>query len=90
MPSQSERIYFSTVCPHTPGSLMSLLAIIEKYGVNMTKIESRPVKNKVGEYRFFIEADCDIASETTKAMLQEIRVHTLECKLLGAYSKTGR
>ena len=68
---------------------MGLLSIIAKHGVNMTKIESRPVKNKVGDYRFFIEADCDIASETARDLLQEIKVHTLECKLLGAYSKNG-
>ena len=82
LPSHSERIYFSAVCPHTPGSLVELLSIIAKHGVNMTKIESRPVKNKVGDYRFFIEADCDVALKTTKAMLQEIRINTLECKLL--------
>ena len=87
LPKTSERIFFSAVCPHRPGSLIELLTIIAKHGVNMTKIESRPVKNKVGEYRFFIEADCDISSNTTKEMLDEIRLHTLESKLLGAYNK---
>ena len=87
LPTKSERVYFSTVCPHEPGSLLSLLQIIASYGVNMTKIESRPVKNKVGEYRFFIEADCDIASENVQKMLAEIKANTIECKLLGAYSR---
>lgn len=87
LPEHSERVYFSAVCPHHPGSLVELLSIIAKYGVNMTKIESRPVKNKVGDYRFFIEADCDIAAEEVQSLLKEIQIHTLECKLLGAYSK---
>ena len=82
----STRVFFSTVCPHRPGSLLELLQIIAKYGINMTKIESRPVKNKVGDYRFFIEADCDIASAQVQEMLGSIRENTLECKLLGAYS----
>ena len=53
----------------------------------MTKIESRPVKNRVGEYRFFIEADCDIDLAETKELLAAIRENTLECKILGAYSQ---
>lgn len=87
LPQESERVFFSTVCPHKPGSLLQLLEIIKRFGINMTKIESRPVRNKVGEYRFFIEADCDIASKEVQSLLAEIRVHTLECKLLGAYSQ---
>ncbi len=87
LPAHSNRVFFAAVCPHRPGSLLELLQIIAKYGINMTKIESRPVKNSPGDYRFFIEADCDIASEEVKAMLQAIEKGTLECKLLGAYSR---
>lgn len=86
LPNDSTRIFFSTVCPHKPGSLLQLLQIISKYGVNMTKIESRPVKNRVGEYRFFIEAECNIGDNCVQDMLQAIRENTLECKLLGAYN----
>lgn len=87
LPKTSERIFFSAVCPHRPGSLLSLLRVIAKYGVNMTRIESRPVKEKVGDYRFFIEADADIAAAETKELIENIRENTLECKLIGAYSK---
>ncbi len=89
LPKKSERIFFSAVCPHRPGSLLSLLRVIANCGVNMTKIESRPVKDKVGDYRFFIEADADIADTQTQKMLSEIRESTLECKLLGAYSQNA-
>lgn len=87
LPETSERIFFSAVCPHRPGSLVELLQIIAKYDINMTKIESRPVKNRPGDYRFFIEADCDIGSKEVKEMLAAIEADTLECKLLGAYSQ---
>ena len=87
LPETSERIFFSAVCPHRPGSLVELLQIIAKYGINMTKIESRPVKNRPGDYRFFIEADCDIGSKEVREMLAAIEADTLECKLLGAYSQ---
>lgn len=89
MPAHSERVFFTAVCPHKPGSLLELLHIIADYGVNMTKIESRPVKDKHGDYRFFIEADCDVADARVQEMLAAIRENTLECKLLGAYKNNG-
>ena len=85
LPKTSGKIFFSTVCPHRPGSLLELLQIIAKYGINMTKIESRPIKERSGDYRFFIEADCDISDEKVVEMLKSIEENTLECKLIGAY-----
>ena len=87
IPEHSERVFVSAVCPHRPGSLLELLHVIAKYGINMTKIESRPVKNRHGDYRFFIEADCDIGSAQVRELLNSIKETTLECKLLGAYNQ---
>ncbi len=87
MPERSDRVFFSAVCPHRKGSLVELLQIIAKYDINMTKIESRPVKGRPGDFRFFIEADCDIGDERVKEMLSAIESNTLECKLLGAYNR---
>ena len=87
LPTVSSRIYFSAVCPHKPGGLLELLQVILEHGVNMTKIESRPVKNRPGDFRFFIEADCNIGDESTQEMLNSIKERTLECKLIGAYSR---
>ncbi len=87
LPKTSERVFFSAVCPHRKGSLVELLQIIAKYDVNMTKIESRPVKDRPGDFRFFIEADCNVGEKVTQKMLSEIRENTLECKLLGAYNR---
>ena len=83
----SERIFFSAVCLHKYGSLLEVLQIIANSNINMTKIESRPVKGCPGEFRFFIEAECDIASVQVQEMLLKIRENTLECKLLGAYNR---
>ena len=87
LPKTSERVFFSAVCPHRKGSLVELLQIIAKYDINMTKIESRPVKDRPGDFRFFIEADCNIGDESVQEMLDSIRENTLECKLLGAYNR---
>ena len=88
LPENSDRIFFSAICPHKPGSLLKLLQLIAGFGVNMTKIESRPVKDRPGDYSFFIEADCNISSNEVQTMLLEIERNTLECKLLGAYTRS--
>lgn len=85
MPKTSNKIFFTAACPHRPGSLLELLRIIADHGVNMTRIESRPVKDKPGDYLFFVEAEGDIGSERVQKMLGEIEKNTLACKLLGAY-----
>ena len=86
LPSSGNRVFISAVCPHRPGSLLELLQIIAKFGINMTKIESRPVKDRPGDYRFFIEADCDLSSPHVTEMLKAVKEGTLECKLLGSYT----
>lgn len=87
LPENGDKIFFSAVCPHRPGSLLSLLQIIAEYGINMTKIESRPVKNRPGDYRFFVEAEGDVGSELVQKALGKIASETLECKLIGAYKR---
>lgn len=86
LPKNSQKVYFSIVCPHRPGGLLEMLDVIARHNVNMTKIESRPVRNRPGEFRFFIEADCDIATAGVQEMLQAVQNKALECKLLGAYN----
>jgi prephenate dehydratase len=83
--THSSRVYFSVVCAHHPGALLGILGIIAAYGLNMTKIESRPIKNSVGEYRFFLEADGDYASPHVRNALQAVKNAALSFKLLGVY-----
>jgi prephenate dehydratase len=81
----SKLIYFVAKLSHTAGSLYALLGILNAYKLNMTKIESRPIKDKPGEYRFFIEIEGDYSSPVISQALQQIEGACLEFKLLGCY-----
>lgn len=83
--AHSRRVYFSATCPHVPGGLMGLLKIIADGGFNMTKIESRPIKERLGEYRFFIEIDGDYFSPEFTAAMRKIGEGAGEIKVLGVY-----
>ncbi len=51
----------------------------------MTRINSRPIKDKFGEYRFFIEVEGDFAGEKLQAVLNNIKKVANSFKILGVY-----
>lgn len=81
--ASSRKIFFSATCNHKPGELLDMLALIRE--LNMTKIESRPIKNRPGEYRFFIEIEADISREDTRKILDKVAKTARSFKLLGCY-----
>lgn len=85
LPPVSVMIFFCAVCAHKPGALIGLLKIFQRYGLNLTRIESRPVKEMFGQYRFFIEFVGDIGNERVVKALSEARAYCIQFKLLGAY-----
>ncbi len=84
-PEHSVMVFFSAVCQHKPGALVNLLKIFRRYSLNLTRIQSRPVKEQFGQYRFFIEIAGDIGNERVKAALSEAKHVCSSFKLLGAY-----
>lgn len=83
--SPSRRIFFSAECPNKSGALLTLLNLISAHGINMTKLQSRPIKNRPEQYRFFIEIEGDYSSAATRAALKEIAGSVAAFKLLGCY-----
>lgn len=79
-------IFLCAVCKHKPGTLLSLLNVFAECGHNLTRIESRPIKNVFGEYRFFIELEGDIADRGVKEMLEHARAECKQFRILGAYN----
>lgn len=83
--AHSRKIYFSVTCANRSGALIELLACVSKYGLNMTRIESRPIKNAPDEYRFFLEIEGDYSDRNVKNALSEIENAANSFKLLGCY-----
>ncbi|MCD8200478.1 MAG: ACT domain-containing protein [Clostridia bacterium] len=81
----SKKVYISVTTIHAPGALTALLGIFGMAQINMSKIESRPIKDKPGEFRFFIELEGDITSEKMTKALESVRAAAQSFSLLGAY-----
>lgn len=67
-----------------PGSLASVLAVLASAGINMSKLESRPLRGERWKYLFFADLDCDITINPD--VLDALREHCLRIKVLGAYA----
>lgn len=82
---QSAMVFFCAVCAHRPGALLGLLKIFQRHSLNLTRIESRPVKDSYGVYRFFIEFAGDITTERVRNALSDAEAYCTQFKLIGAY-----
>lgn len=71
--------------PHRSGSLYHILSHFIYNGLNMTKIESRPIEDRNWEYRFFIDFEGNLADSSVKNALRGLREETRNMKVLGNY-----
>ena len=69
---------------HRPGTLVAALERLARAGVNLTKIESRPVPGSPWEYVFYVDVRFDSAQEA-EAALTALRGHCRMVKVLGQY-----
>lgn len=76
-------IVFST--EDKPGSLYRILDIFSLWDINMTRIESRPAKNELGKYIFFVDIKGHIEDEDVRDALTMVRRKTSFYKFLGSY-----
>jgi prephenate dehydratase len=76
-------IVFST--DNKPGSLYRILDIFSLWDINMTKIESRPAKNKLGQYIFFIDIDGHVEDQDVSDALTMVKRKTSFYRLIGSY-----
>ena len=74
---------------HRPGALLASLEPFAKHGVNLLKIESRPIHGRPWEYQFFIDVEASDVTRLDQA-LAEVRTATSELRVLGRYVAASR
>jgi prephenate dehydratase len=74
---------------HRPGALLASLEPFAKHGVNLLKIESRPIHGRPWEYQFFIDVEASDVARLDQA-LTEVRSATSELRVLGRYVAASR
>ena len=70
---------------HEAGALYQIINEFYQNKINLTKIESRPNKNTLGEYNFYVDFEGNQDDSTIKDVLQKLRDNTTFLKILGSY-----
>ena len=82
--SQANRISICFVLPHRSGALYHILSHFIHNNVNLTRIESRPIKCNSFSYRFFVDFEGSLNNAQIKNALYSIKQEALELKILGS------
>ncbi len=74
---------------NVPGSLHNALGAFAKQKINLTKIESRPVREKgrAWDYMFYVDLEGHISESRMKEAFKELEDHTSFVKILGSYPR---
>jgi len=81
----ANKVLVSFETAHKTGSLYNILSHFIFNGINMTSIESRPIREKNWEYRFFVEAEGNILDEGMQNALIGIKNEASYLKVIGSY-----
>jgi chorismate mutase / prephenate dehydratase len=73
------------VTRHEQGALLRCLQILSDHGVSLTKLESRPQRNRPWEYLFFIDFEGHVEADNVRTALEALRSQSVFLKILGCY-----
>jgi chorismate mutase/prephenate dehydratase len=74
---------------HKPGSLYNALGEFAKRGINLTKIESRPTKQTLWEYNFYLDFEGHRSEQRCVEVLDALGKYAVFIKILGSYPKAA-
>ena len=83
----SDKTSIMMVTPHKPGALYKVLARLYTLGINVTKLESRPIPDREFEFMFYFDLETSIYSEEYVQLMCELDELCEEFKYLGSYTE---
>ena len=83
----ANRISLMMTLPHRPGALYSMIARFAALGLNLTKLESRPIPGKDFEFMFYFDMDASVCSPDVIKLLSRFETGAEQCVFLGCYNE---
>jgi prephenate dehydratase len=87
--TDARKISLAMRLAHKPGALLDSLEPFASYGVNLLKIESRPIHGRPWEYQFYLDVEAEEPQHLERA-LEEAAEVTSELRVLGKYAAARR
>ncbi len=83
----ADKISFMTTVPHTPGALGYLLGKFSAMGINLCKIESRPMPGSEFPFMFYFTVDASVWSKEVTRLFGDLSETYAQFEFLGAYTE---
>jgi len=71
--------------PDKSGALSSMLDAFTRHGINLKKLESRPMRGEKWKYVFFVDLECDLEHEEYRDVMADLEANCLTLRVLGSY-----
>ena len=84
----ADRTSIMLVTPHKPGALYNVLARINALGLNLLKLESRPLPEREFEFMFYFDIEGSAYSPELLELISELESDSEEFKYLGTYAES--
>jgi prephenate dehydratase len=89
-PTGADRTSICAVIGDEVGALSDMLAELSLRGINLSRIESRPVKDHFGHYRFYLDFDGHVADARIGEAMAALQRRCDSVRFLGSYPKADR
>ena len=83
----ADRTSLMLVTPHRPGALYKMLSRFNAHGINLVKLESRPLPDRDFEFMFYFDLEASVYSSKLAELLSELECECDEFTYLGTYSE---
>jgi len=83
----ADRTSLMVVTPHKPGALYRMLSKFNALGINLLKLESRPIPDRDFEFMFYFDLEVSVYSPKLAQLLSELERECEEFSYLGTYSE---
>lgn len=83
----AQRTSLMLVLPHKPGALHSILSKFYSLGVNLLKLESRPIPGRDFEFMFYFDIEVSVYSDAFENLLSQLQAEADKFQYLGSYTE---
>lgn len=83
----ADRVSLMMTLPHKPGALYYVLSKFYALGINLLKLESRPLADRGFEFMFYFDLECSVYSPEMERLFCDLEAESEQFRYLGAYSE---
>ena len=83
----ADRTSLMMILPHKPGSLYNVLSKFYALGINLRKLESRPLPDREFEFMFYFDLECSVYAPEMERLFRDLEEESEQFRYLGSYNE---